>query len=311
MEQPVFLYFCKGIIYCIYAVWSIRSLRRFGFNKIEVSVTNQKEKSFFAKHCPDIKCTIVSADFNGYPQMSYKVFAVKNYLEQVGIIHEGDRIVICDSDVLWMKDPSSLFERFKGENWVHKITAVNPNDYNVHSSEILTSNIGLRTKVHYIERYGLERYPDFNLNAGLFMLNKKDFINVWQNMYDFVVSLPPSEMLMSDAICALVYAKLELVPVSDKENIKHFGVQNISSPFNVFSFKYAKEDVAKDSGYEVAKHFYRDQRVEMLNEVKQLGLDSDNLIKIVRRYFFRKRFLVDIPRKIKRLFLNLSIKEKS
>ncbi len=239
MGNPTIIYCCKGFHYLCYTIWSIRSLLRFNYEPIEVVVSNEREKNFFISHCPEVVCSVIDADSQDYPSFSYKPFVLTKYLSEIGIQHKGRDIVVCDADILWMYDPVPLFHRFKGQNWVHKITAVSPLDYEKPLESVPRSNIGLRTIKNYTKRFKVSIYPNFVLNAGLFMLSEDVFSEMLKVWMGKILRLPAKEMLMSEALMALTYAEMGLRPISDSENIKHLGVEKTDTALQVLCFEIA------------------------------------------------------------------------
>ncbi|MBI4343121.1 MAG: glycosyltransferase family 4 protein [Candidatus Omnitrophica bacterium] len=292
MQPPVVLYCCKGEPYRYYTAWSIRSLQRFGHSAIEVLVSTERERTFFAEHGSGVRCHVINADRQGYPAFSYKPFALARYLDTMPFQHAGRRLVICDADVLWLRDPSPLFARFGEQPWVHKITAVNPQDYAIPVERIPASNIGLRTIQAYARRTGVRRYPNFVTNAGLFMLEGGVFVEVLRSWMEKILSLPPEEMLMSEALLSLTYAELGLRPIVDHEDIKRAGVERSPAPHGVeiVPFKTAAPRAAGvATGYETARHFYGDQREALHRTAAALGLDPEGWRYAVPRRGFRWR----------------------
>jgi hypothetical protein len=310
MRNPTIIYFSKGIPYACYAIWSIRSLLKFNYEPIEMIVCNERERNFFISHCPGVVCSIVDADTQGYPNMSYKAFVLTKYLQEVGIQHKGRDVVVCDADILWKQDPAPLFRRFNGQNWVHKITAVNPQDYDLDLKDIPASNIGLITTYHYRKRYGISRYPNFRLNGGLFMLEESAFADVIEDLLEKIYALPTDEMLMADAILTLTYTEMGLIPVCDKEDIKHLGVEKGATDLSIFSFEIAQRDnQTQFTGYQTAKHYYGDQRRQMIFDARKMGLDEGNLARYTVVHLARKnlRKIPKIPSKaMERIRRNLA-----
>ena len=288
---PTVILCVAGRIHLIYSIWCVRSLKRFGYGAIEIAVSSCREKLFFQKYFPDVPCNVVSVNIGEYPNFSYKPFALKKYLEEIGIQHQNRDIVICDADILWRKDPAPLFKRFSGCNWVHKITAVDPADYELEQTEIPKSNIGLRTIRYFNDRYGIPIYPKFNLNAGLFMLPESVFPNLLDKWFEKINALPPGEMLMSEALMALTYVELELTPTSDRSDIKYFG-RHDNEVSDRLSFSLDCVDKVPGgmfSGYQTAKHYYGDQRWMLHRDAVDMGIDSDRLAtEVVLRTIVRK-----------------------
>ncbi len=310
MNMPVIIYCCKGWSHLCYLIWSVRSLQRFNYSQIEVIVANERERSFFVSHCPGIVCNILNADSQNYPAFSYKPFVLQRYIKEIGI-HYGDRdIVICDADILWKRDPRLLFERFKNMNWVHKITAINPSDYEKNLSEVRMANIGLITLLNYKNRFGIKTYPNYRVNAGLFMLPEGQFGAIIDNWMDKIYSLPPNEMKMSEALLSLTYAEMGIKPICDEQDIKHYGVEKFKSFLNTSSFLVADNRLGKDqyAGYETAQHYYGDQRRLMFKHAKEMGFDYDNLARVANIDLLKKQIKLmpampkKVVNKIKRIF---------
>lgn len=307
-QNPVIIYSCKGIAHLVYAIWSIRSLQRFNYEPIEVIVANENEREFFLKRLPHIQCSIMSADSKGYPAFSYKPFLLKKYVKEHGVYHKDREILICDTDILWQHDPAPLFKRFSGKNWFHKITALNPVDYERDLSSIPKSNIGLITTYHYIKEHGLDKYPNFRLNAGLFMISQELFgkmLDVWMEM---LLAMSTDNMLMSEAILSLTFAKMGIVPTCDKENIKYLGIEKQETIIPIFSFEAAdKKDDTLYTGYETARHYYGGQRMEMFTDAKKMGFDKDWISLYARAELTKKWFkrLPQFPSRVKNKILSI------
>ena len=78
--SPTIVFCVTGKIHLIYAIWSIASLKAFGYEYIEIMVDNDDERRLFLRYCPDIPCNIVSINCGDYPAFSYKPFALSKYL---------------------------------------------------------------------------------------------------------------------------------------------------------------------------------------------------------------------------------------
>ncbi len=302
MKEPVIIYCCKGWSHLCYAIWSVRSLKRFNYKAIEVIVANEDERLFFVDHCPGVVCNILNADSKNYPAFSYKPFVLQRYVKEIGIHYVDRNIVICDADILWKHDPKLLFERFQDMNWVHKITAINPSDYENNLSEVRTANIGLITLLNYKNRSGIKTYPNYRVNAGLFMLSEEIFSSIIDNWMDKIYSLPANEMKMSEALLSLTYAEMGINPVCDEEDIKHYGVEKSSSLLNTSSFIVTDKGLGENqyTGYETAQHYYGDQRRLMFKHAKEMGFDYDNLSRVAN-FDLLKRQLKSIPKIPKRV----------
>lgn len=282
---PTIVFCVSGRIHLTYAIWSIGSLKKFGYEPIEVMVDNEDEGRLLAKYWPDVPCQIVSVDRGQYPAFSYKPFALAKYLEKFGFQHKGREIIVCDADILWKKDPVPLFSRFAGQNWVHKVTAVNPADYDIPIEKVRPAYISLRTILNYQRRFEIGLYPNFVLNAGLFMLPESVFPRMLEQWIKKIFSLPPHEMLMSEALMALTYAEMGLVPITDAQDIKYLGRHLEGRTHRpIFSFAEAKPPTDGEfTGYQTATHYFGDQRPALHRDAADLGLDPDGLVTEVER----------------------------
>ena len=282
---PTIVFCVTGELHLIYLNWSINSLLRHEYENIFVLVGTAKEKAIVNAWFPDIELEIVSVDIGEYPGFSYKPFALKKWIKSGGSSCIAGPIVVCDADILWKRNPEPLFRRFGGQCWVHKITAVNPSDYDLPAQNVPKSNIGLRTIMNYHAKEGVTEFPNFILNAGLFKLEKDPFLVMVESWMDKILKLPPSEMLMSEALMSLTYAELGLVPIADQTDIKHFG-KHLKNSFSgsVFPFATVPPDASKhETGYEVATHYYGDQRLKLHEDVRRLDLDPDGLAPTAKR----------------------------
>lgn len=251
----------------------------FGYQAIQIIVGNNSEKQYFSRAFPDVSCTIITATVGQYPAFSYKPFALVRYLDKCGLHFNHPDVVICDADILWKQDPSPLFSRFSGLCWVHKITAVDPIDFDLSISEVGIGDIGIRTILNYQQRYEIETYPNFLTNAGLFMLPQETLPLMLENWMDKILRLPPNEMLMSEALMSLTYAELGLTPMSD--DVKYFG-RHLRQVPNRRIFSLQKAEPISDglfTGYETATHYYGNQRRRLHHDSAVMGLDYDQLVK--------------------------------
>ena len=300
--EPTIIFCVSGKVHLIYAIWSISSLKSFGYNTIEVIVSNEGERQLLWKYWPDVVCNIISIDQLGYPAFSYKPFALTKYLDKFGIYYKNRDIVICDADILWKNNPANLFDRFKNMNWVHKITAINPTDYEIPLDKVRPSYISLRTILNYESRYEISAYPDFVVNAGLFKLSEKVFPLMLERWMEKILKMPAHEMLMSEALMSLTYAEMGLVPVSDYQDIKHYGRHTKGDQFKKTILSFDQAETLKSgefTGYQTAKHYFGDQRLAMHKDAVAMGLDQDNLVQFVDKELRNKnrQHLKEFPAK--------------
>jgi len=279
ISVPLIVFCVSGELHLIYLNWSINSLLQQGYEKILVIVSSKKEQDIVHSWFPRLETAVVAASSGEYPAFSHKPFALSEWVDRGGARQLDGPIVICDADILWKADPTTLFRRFVGQCWVHKITAVDPNDYNIPIEKVPKSNIGLRTILNYGMRKRILRYPNFIVNAGLFMLEKNSFICMLETWMEKILMLPPREMLMSEALMSLTYAEMGLAPASDEVDIKHLNKQQSkSSSHPILSFIGARAGSVSDkSGYEVATHYYGDQRAMLHEDAVTLAFDPNGL----------------------------------
>jgi hypothetical protein len=284
-KPPVVVYSCTGEVHLIYCVWSVRSLRACGHDVVEIVVSNSSEKVFIRDHLGEVPCEVVAVDLGGYRPWTYRAFALDRYR-----IKQADReVVVCDTDILWNRDPAPLFGRFHGKPWVHKITSLNPADFRMSPRDIPISRAGLITMMHYKQRVGLSVYPSYHLNCGLFMLSPELFPRVVRLWVDKVRQLPPREMIMTEALLSLVYAEMGLVPICDRADIKHLGIRHDPVDVPVARFEVAETPDGASTGYETATHYHGDQRPAMHREVACRWLDVEGLLRVVERHERNKR----------------------
>lgn len=302
---PVIVFCATGLAHVLMCVWAIRSLRRFGYDAIEVIVGKESERKLLHEHLGYVQCEVIDADLQGYGMWAWRPFV----LEQYSIKHVERDVVICDTDILWIQDPYPLFDRFSGLPWVHKITSLDPGELDDYKNlnDILQRRIGLRTMVAYHVRVGLKQYPNFHLNCGLFMLPRDTFPNVLKHWVAAIGSVPPQEMIMTEALLALVYAELSLAPVSDRQDIKHLGISHRTASRPIVSFQTVEPGLGQFTGYQTAKHYFGDQRPQLFKDVTVMGLDPDGLVREVNRIFKARRIndLLCLPVKAVRKLLRL------
>ena len=297
---PVIIFCSTGLEHLIYCVWSVRSLLKFGYDAIEIIVNEAWEKDFIESHVHGISCEVVKTDVMNYSMWAFRPFALNKYK----IKHADRDIVICDTDILWKKDPAPLFNRFRNKNWVQKITSLNPADFGMNIGTVPKSRIGLRTMINYKNKSGLKGYPNFHLNCGLFMLRKDVFPKVVEDWCSKIKALPPKEMIMTEALLSLVYTEMNLSPCCDRENIKHLGMHHDKANVPIVPFLIAKRGKCELTGYETAQHYYGDQRKNLIKDALFMGLDNDNLYLLLKKELFKKK-LKKLPMMPKKAFYRL------
>lgn len=281
-QDPLMLFCLKGKLHLCFAVWALRSLLRFGPRPIEVMVASEEERAWLGERFPDVSCKIVSPDPGDYPSFSYKPFALSEYLKLYGPPQGFDDIVICDADTIWLQDPGPLFDRFSGSFWFHKITALDPADYDIPPAKAPVGNIGLRTINNYRSINPVSVLPGFIVNAGLFMLPADRLAPTLNNWMAKIIVLPGRKMLMSEALLALTLAEMGFKPASDRADIKHFDRPRHESSTAAAEFSVVETPPGVATGYQTVRHYYGDQRPRLIELARELNLDSDNLAETVR-----------------------------
>ncbi|MBI3090354.1 MAG: hypothetical protein HYY96_06765 [Candidatus Tectomicrobia bacterium] len=281
--DPVIIYCVTGLTHLVYCVWSVRSLRALDYQCIEVIVGEPWEKAFLEARLGALSCEVIPVDRQGYGMWAYRPFALEQYR-----IKDADRaVVVCDADILWKQDPRPLFARFRGRAWVHKITSLDPRDLDM--VEIAQRRIGLRTMVHYKQQRGLAVYPNYHLNCGLFMLPAAQFRPVLERWVAMIRAVPPSQMIMTEALLSLAYAELGVTPVCDRANIKHLGIEHGAATRPTAVFAIAETPPGMGTGYETAQHYYGNQRPFLHRDAVAMQLDGDHLLALVERELRRAR----------------------
>lgn len=279
--DPLMMFCLKGRLHLCFAAWALRSLLRFGSLPIEVMVSSEDERAWLLERFPEISCKVVSPDPGNYPSFSYKPFALAEYLKLYDLPRGYDEIVICDADTVWLQDPRPLFDRFSGSFWFHKITAVDPADYDIPLAEVPEGNIGLRTINNYRSIHPVSALPGFIVNAGLFMLPTDQLEPTLQNWMAKIVALPSEAMLMSEALLALTLAEMGIAPTSDRADVKHFGRPRQSGSVGAADFFAVETPSGFHTGYQTVRHYYGDQRPRLIEQARGLNLDPDNLAETV------------------------------
>ncbi len=308
-QLPTVLYCFTGREHLVYAIWSIRSLQKTGYSEIEVIASTSEERQLVLDKVSGIRdCHVIKGDPGDYPMMAYKPFVLEKYIESAAFSkHKHRDLVVCDSDVIWKRNPAALFDRFAGKCWAHKITPVNPNEYKLPLKSVPRSDIGMLTIKFYEKtaKKPIAVWPNFRVNAGLFMLNGSVFREVVHRFMEKIRALAPYKMLMSEELMSLVYAEMGLQPISDLEDVVYKTRIGRKEPKKACSLvdeslriRLQQEDSRsglslckflcyegrkrdEHPGCETAKHFLSNQKDLLWKEAIGLGLDHDNLIELV------------------------------
>ena len=284
MNKPTILLVAQGELFIYYAAWTLESLNRFGYKKVEIIVGTDEEKKFLAKRHPYAKFHLITGSSGKYPAMSFKQFVLPYFFENIGVEDQDSPVVVCDVDVMWKQDPQPLFNRFEGKNWVQKITAIDPSDFELPIEEIPSSYIGMQTVKNYERAFGLDIFPNFWINGGLYMLQANVLTEMMLQFAPKIMRMQANEMLLSDALISLTYAEMGLRPCSDKADIKRLGVENCKTSLKILEFEIApKPGPTEYTGYQTAKHYYRAQRPEMYKYVVENELDKEGFLQEIIR----------------------------
>lgn len=298
--DPVIIYCAKGKEHIIMLIWSINSLKKFNYFKIEVIVSNLDEANFLKKYFPDIVCTVIDIDIKNYRMWAYRPFALQKYN-----IKNKCNIVISDTDIIWKKDPRLIFKKFYNQPWVHKITSLDPGEFFDYKNyaDVPKRRIGLRTMISYSEYVKINYYPNFHLNCGLFMLDDIIYHKVLHRWVDAIKITPPEKMIMTEALLSMVFAELKISPISDEEDIKYHNLEHRKIKGEVVSYKFNKKKYNKITGYQVATHFFGGLRKHIIKEVINLKLDDFNLYQQYKILIRKKKFY-NLLGKIIKIFKN-------
>lgn len=302
MNVPVFLVCATGFEHLVYCIWLVRSLRRFDYEAIEILVSSNSERDFLLEHLGAIDCSVVHVDLSGYRMWAFRPFALEKYR----IKHEGRPVVVCDTDIIWHHDPRILFERFVGKAWVHKITSLNPSDLDI--QEAPPNRIGLRTMLAYKKHAGLSHYLNFHLNCGLFMVPEKDWKPLIRGWCKAIRSVPPQDMIMTEALLSIVFAQQGLEPCSDVADVKHHGIPHDDVSGFVVRYHPVQTPECSLTGYQTATHYFGDQRPKLYNRAQELGLDPEGLAIQVSKRMQQTRFKRVMRRRFAGLLGYLGIK---
>jgi hypothetical protein len=251
-RPPVVVYVSSGWTYLVYTIWSVRSLRRFGYEPIEVVVANERERRFFRSRVPDVSCEAVDVPDDGYHVWMWKVYALDRY----ELRHPGRDVVVSDGDVLWHQDPTALFERFAGQFWFHKLHEMDPEELTLPSTAIPRERsnwLDLISFAHYRERYGFVAPQRYMLSSGLFMVPADHYRHLVARWAAAGRGLPREQARRNQVLLSVVASELGLEPVRDRE-----------------------------AGYAVAKHYLSDMKGELVQDAARLELDPDGLRRFVR-----------------------------
>ena len=77
----------------------------------------------------------------------------------------------------------------------------------------------------YKEKIGINNYPNFHINGGLFMLRSDLFKKVYSQLY-LSIQIPPKEMIMTESILSIIFSELNLRPYQMKM-ISNISTSNI------------------------------------------------------------------------------------
>jgi len=243
-NKPVIIYCTTGMNSAIYTIWSIRSLKKFNYEPIEVIVSSEDEKLFIQEHLPGQKCYVSNAQLGSFRSFSFKAFTLSKYKPD----HEGRDIVVCDADVLFVADPTPLFSRFAARFWFHKLYPVDLADYDLKPKDVSPSRWSFLTLLHYREMTGHDDRPPWILNSGLFMIKCEWYDDLMRQWAEGIQELGPDLMLNDQSILTMMAYKSKLEPVWEREY-----------------------------GYSFAVHYLSTLKDRLIVEAERNGFDHDNL----------------------------------
>lgn len=270
MKNPTIVFSSSGMNSTIFTVWCVRSLQRFKYEPIEIIVGSDDEKKFIEEKLDGVSCEVSGVSLGQFRGFSFKAFALAEYK----IKNSGREIVVCDSDIIFYKDPASLFKKFSGQFWFHKLYELDPAEIDLPLSEISESRWSTRTLIHYKNEVGFDKRPSWILNSGLFLCSEKIFRELTCRWAEGIRALGPDKMLNDQSMLTVAAAEMDLTPVIDK-------------PF----------------GYSTARHFLSNMKELFIEEVVKAGLDDDNLremVKLPKMPGFFARAVASLRRRLKK-----------
>lgn len=272
-KKPVVLYVTTGLTYTMYTIWSARSLQRFGYDSIEIVVGKKHEKLLVNAKLPNVHCEVVPVSRQKYHIWMWKVFV----LDQYRLKHTDRDVVISDGDILWHEDPTSLFQRFAGQFWFHKLHYYdNPAELERLVSEIPPDKsnwLDLACFSYYWERYGFLKPQPYMLSGGLFMVPAAHYQHLVARWATAGRGLPPSQARRNQVLLSIVANEMGLEPVRDRE-----------------------------AGYAVAKHYLSNMKDQLVSDAEEFNLDPDGLARFVRLNHMVTKTPKSIYRKIRSRF---------
>jgi hypothetical protein len=266
-SKPVIIYCSFGIDFAIYTIWSIRSLQKFDYAPIEVVVGSEEEQLFIQKRLPGIKCNVAKVQLGSFRGFSFKAFALSEYTP----FHGGRDIVVCDADVLFMSDPTTLFKRYAGCFWFHKVYPLNPADYDLEIKDVSKERLSMLTLLHYREKIGFDKRPPWILNSGLFLLRQEWYKDLMHGWATGIRRLGPELMLNDQAILTIAAAEIGLEPVWEHDFIRHRGLFLLSEEW----FKDLIEH--RQYAYQIAIHYLSSSKGKFVEQATEHGFDYDDL----------------------------------
>lgn len=305
------LYAIGGLPNTIEAIWSIRSLLRFIERpKIHIICSNKFEMNFIKKHFKfKINFTILKPK-HVFLDMAYKTFVLDDFFQNQKIFNDYDELIISDTDIIYKKNPKKLFDRIINKNWFHKIIDWNSKEILVDDRYIPEVRITTRTIKNFLQTYpDTKILPNYIVNGGLFACKVSLLKKIFTKCQKINFEMGKNKMLMADAVLSMILANLNETPISDFKDIKKENNRDIIKKipltqnffFTTCNFSTFDENI-EESGYDLIKHFYGDQREYMYEYVKNQKLDPENnLLKLrtSKKFIFLKKRIIN---KLKMIF---------
>ncbi len=287
-KLPTIVICATGLEHTIYCVWAVRSLRQVGYADIEIFTNSETDRAFLRRYLGDITVHLLEVDMGGHKAWTYRQFAMLKHTFRP----DQKEIVICDTDVLWKKNPSNLFRRVHGKTWFQKITAVDPGDFDKDNSEISPDRWGTHTVINYRKRFGLPAYVNHQVNGGLFLIDTGLYKTVLTKWVAMIRALPPKEVLMTECLFSVVLGELGVEPGCDRADIKHLTTyRETPVPATVAKFQVIETPPGSETGYQVATHYLTGGfKAAFYRDAQALGVDPENLAAIARREVLIKKF---------------------
>jgi hypothetical protein len=297
----------KGNDYAVMTTWMLESLSMYSLDiEVVIVVHDETTMETLTKRLSLTAQSLVTqihqvaVDVGTYPAWAWRWFAINNADINYS---QWKNIFILDTDLLFLKDPKELFESYTADLWFHKITSLDIDKWKkflIKREEIEGSNLGMITMLNYIDEFKSQTLPKYHVNGGCFRVPGNVAADIFKMLYVRIIALGPRKMKMTEAVLSMILAEKGLKIWSDQEDVKYYSDgDTVDSRLNSFNLKgYAVKNRNSSTGYQTIKHFYSDQRSQMVTYAYSLGLLNFGQLLF---WFFRFSFLFYYPKILKKL----------